>query len=179
MLDDIDQLLQQNRLMHDFVGRHLPFSLADEPTFEPVRYHLGDDDWLELMILYYPEWGWEVHVLERSSDEFDLTDVYLDMLRHVGTTFGIHAHPSQESAQPTILKDILSRLERLERVARQPEAVHSIPSPYLNAEEAADYLRLTVNALYGLVERRKVKPLPGHRKYRFTQDILDAYLMGK
>jgi hypothetical protein len=33
--------------------------------------------------------------------------------------------------------------------------------------------------MYSLVERRKVRPLPGHRKYRFTREMLDAYLRGE
>ena len=52
-------------------------------------------------------------------------------------------------------------------------------SPYLTAQQAADYLQLTVKALYGLVERRKLRPLPGHRRYRFLPQQLDAYLRGE
>lgn len=54
-----------------------------------------------------------------------------------------------------------------------------IKSPYLEAPEAAAYLKITVKALYGLVERRRLRPLPGHRRYRFTKDMLDAYLRGE
>ena len=52
-------------------------------------------------------------------------------------------------------------------------------SPYLTAQQAADYLQITVKALYGLVERRKLRPLPGHRRYRFLPQQLDAYLRGE
>lgn len=52
-------------------------------------------------------------------------------------------------------------------------------SPYLDAAEAAAYLGLTVKALYGHVERRKLQPLPGYRHYRFTREQLDAFLRGE
>jgi hypothetical protein len=59
-------------------------------------------------------------------------------------------------------------------------AVPKVQSPYLNAEEAAAYLRLaSVKQLYGLIERGKLKPLPGSRKLRFTTDMLDEYLSGE
>jgi hypothetical protein len=59
--------------------------------------------------------------------------------------------------------------------ARHPTP--QVKSPYLNAKEAAAYLRLdSVKQLYGLIERGKLKPLPGSRKLRFTTDILDEYL---
>lgn len=60
-----------------------------------------------------------------------------------------------------------------ERPVKPPPEVET---PYLTAEEAAAYLRITLKALYGLVERRKLSPLPGHRRYRFTREMLDEYL---
>jgi excisionase family DNA binding protein len=54
-----------------------------------------------------------------------------------------------------------------------------IESPYLNAQEAADYLGMTVKALYGHVERRKLRPMRGYRKYRFTTEQLDAFMRGE
>ncbi len=55
----------------------------------------------------------------------------------------------------------------------------AIKSPYLTAEEAAAYLRVTLHALYGIVERGKLRPMPGHRRYRFTTTMLDNYLRGE
>jgi hypothetical protein len=58
--------------------------------------------------------------------------------------------------------------------------IPKVESPYLNAKEAAAYLRLDgVKKLYGLIERGKLRPLPGSRKLRFTTDILDEYLSGE
>jgi hypothetical protein len=54
-----------------------------------------------------------------------------------------------------------------------------IESPYLDAQQAADYLGMTVKALYGHVERRKLLPRPGYKKYRFTREQLDAFLRGE
>ena len=62
---------------------------------------------------------------------------------------------------------------------REPTPRPAIQSPYLDAQQAADYLGLTVKALYGHVERRKLQRLPGLRRYRFTKEQLDAFLRGK
>jgi len=66
----VEDCLLEYRRKQDFIGRNLPFSLADDPTLEPVRYHIGDD-WLDLIVLYFPGSGWEVQVLEQSCDDFD------------------------------------------------------------------------------------------------------------
>jgi lactoylglutathione lyase len=50
-------------------------------------------------------------------------------------------------------------------------------SPYLAGPEAAHYLRITMQSLYGLVERRHLVPFRGPRKmYRFTVEMLDDYI---
>jgi excisionase family DNA binding protein len=50
-------------------------------------------------------------------------------------------------------------------------------SPYLDAEQAAAYLGITVSSLYGIVERGHLIPLRGpRRRYRFTKELLDDYL---
>ena len=54
-----------------------------------------------------------------------------------------------------------------------------VESPYLTIEEAAIYARTTVNNIYGLIERRKLKKLPGTRTVLFTKEILDNYLKGE
>lgn len=53
-----------------------------------------------------------------------------------------------------------------------------VPSPYLTAEQAAHYLRTTVKGIYSLLERRKLRKLPGSRTVLFTPDLLDAYVRG-
>ena len=53
-------------------------------------------------------------------------------------------------------------------------------SPYLTAEEAASYLRTTVQGIYSLVKRRKIRPMPGRPgRLLFTRDALDGYLTGR
>jgi excisionase family DNA binding protein len=50
-------------------------------------------------------------------------------------------------------------------------------SPYLDADQAAAYLGITLSSLYGIVERRHLTPLRGpRRRYRFTRELLDEYL---
>ena len=53
-----------------------------------------------------------------------------------------------------------------------------VQSPYLTAEQAAHYLRTTVKGIYSLLERRKLRKLPGSRTVLFTRDLLDAYVRG-
>jgi excisionase family DNA binding protein len=53
-----------------------------------------------------------------------------------------------------------------------------IESPYLTAEQAASYLRTTVKGIYSLLERRKLRKLPGSRTVLFTRDMLDAFVRG-
>ena len=53
-------------------------------------------------------------------------------------------------------------------------------SQYLDAAGACDYLGITRDSLYGLVERNHVVPLRGPRRsYRFTPAMLDEYLCRK
>jgi len=53
-----------------------------------------------------------------------------------------------------------------------------IESPYLTSEQAAEYLRTTVKGIYSLLERGKLKKLPGSRTVLFTREMLDAYVRG-
>jgi excisionase family DNA binding protein len=53
-------------------------------------------------------------------------------------------------------------------------------SPYLTAAEAASYLRTTVQGVYSLVKRRKLRPMPGRPgRLLFTREALDAYLTAR
>ena len=54
-----------------------------------------------------------------------------------------------------------------------------IASPYLTASEAAEYLRTTVQGIYALVKRGRLKPMPGSGKLLFTRDALDECLSRK
>jgi excisionase family DNA binding protein len=49
-------------------------------------------------------------------------------------------------------------------------------SPYLTAIEAALYLRTTVQGVYSLVKRGRLRPMPGSGKLLFTRESLDACL---
>lgn len=53
-----------------------------------------------------------------------------------------------------------------------------IESPYLTSEQAAAYLRTTIKGIYSLLERGKLKKLPGSRTVLFTREMLDAYVEG-
>lgn len=55
----------------------------------------------------------------------------------------------------------------------------NVASPYLTAIEAAAYLRTTVQGIYALVKRGRVKPMPGFGRLRFTREELDASLQRK
>lgn len=51
-----------------------------------------------------------------------------------------------------------------------------VVSPYLTAVEAAAYLRTTVQGIYALVKRGRLKPMPGSGKLLFTRAALDECL---
>ena len=56
----------------------------------------------------------------------------------------------------------------------------TIPSPYLTAEEAAGYLRTTIQGIYSLIKRGKLRSMPGRPgRLLFTRESLDAYLNPK
>jgi len=53
--------------------------------------------------------------------------------------------------------------------------IRTIESPYLTAAEAAVYLRRpSVQAIYSLVKRGRLKPMPGSGRLLFTRDALDV-----
>jgi Helix-turn-helix domain len=55
--------------------------------------------------------------------------------------------------------------------------IRPIESPYLTAAEAAAYLRRpSVQAIYALVKRGRLKPMPGSGRLLFTREALDASL---
>ena len=56
----------------------------------------------------------------------------------------------------------------------------AFPSPYMTAAEAAAYIRSTIQGIYALVKRGRVKPMPGRPgRLLFTRAALDSYLSGK
>jgi excisionase family DNA binding protein len=55
-----------------------------------------------------------------------------------------------------------------------------VPSRYLTACEAAEYLRTSLQGIYGLVKRRRIFPMPGSPgRLLFTRESLDRFLAGK
>ena len=54
-----------------------------------------------------------------------------------------------------------------------------IASPYLTAPEAATYLRTTVQGIYALVKRGRLRPMPGSGKLLFRREALDECLAKK
>jgi Helix-turn-helix domain len=54
--------------------------------------------------------------------------------------------------------------------------IRLIESPYLTASEAAAYLRTTIQGIYSLVKRGRVKPMPGSGRLLFTRQSLDDSL---
>lgn len=55
----------------------------------------------------------------------------------------------------------------------------SISSPYLTAAEAAAYIRTTIQGIYSLVKRGRLKSMPGSGKLLFTREALDECLKRK
>lgn len=61
--------------------------------------------------------------------------------------------------------------------SRCPVETVKVESPYRTASEAAEYLRTTVQGIYALVKRGRLKPMPGSGKLLFTREALDACLL--
>lgn len=58
--------------------------------------------------------------------------------------------------------------------------MNQVESPYMNVLEAAAYIRRTVQAIYSLVKRGRLKPMPGSPgRLLFTRDGLDQFLARK
>jgi len=56
----------------------------------------------------------------------------------------------------------------------------NVVSPYLTAAEAAAYLRTTIQGVYSLVKRGKIRPMPGRPgRLLFIRETLDRYLAGR
>ena len=54
-----------------------------------------------------------------------------------------------------------------------------VATPYLNVVQAAAYLRKTPKAIYGLIERGRLRKMPGSHVCLFTRDMLDEFLRGE
>jgi excisionase family DNA binding protein len=68
----------------------------------------------------------------------------------------------------------------VKQAAERAEVSAMLVSPYLRTEEAALYLRTTVQGIYSLVKRRRLFPMPGRPgRLLFTREALDRYLQGK
>lgn len=52
----------------------------------------------------------------------------------------------------------------------------AVESPYLTAAEAATYLRTTVQGIYALVKRGRLKPVPSSGKLLFAREACDESL---
>jgi hypothetical protein len=64
-----------------------------------------------------------------------------------------------------------------ERACATPASTKINVSPYHTAEEAAEYLRTTVQGVYSLKKRGLLHPLPGRTgRLLFTRESLDRYL---
>ena len=61
------------------------------------------------------------------------------------------------------------------------EQFHPLPveSPYLTIEQAARYLGKTRKAIYGLLDRGKLRKMEGSHVCYFTTDMLDDFLRGE
>lgn len=89
------------------------------------------------------------------------------------------------------LVEITDRLDQLESAlfglldiaGNRVDASHNRrgkKSPYLNSEEAAEYIRTSMSSLYGVINRGHIDPLRGPKdSYRFTTRMLDDYLRRK
>lgn len=60
-----------------------------------------------------------------------------------------------------------------------PDTDPRVSSPFFDVDEAARYLKKTRKAIYGLLERGRLKKLSGSHVCYFTRDMLDDFLRGE
>lgn len=90
---------------------------------------------------------------------------------------GTVSGPAMAAAFLTALNHIGDTTGRIADGLRGKDA-ESVASPYLNAKEAAAYLRTTVKGIYGRVERGQLRRCPGSRELLFTREMLDESAEG-
>ncbi len=150
---------------------------------EGGRCSIGDD-WLDLLPVTDDDGLTEVHILDRSDPDLTLFDAYERLVGRPlreNIMLASDTKPEQQADPVSELRrqveDLYREVAALKRSSQQGRA--KVASPYLTAEEAAQYLGITMDSLYGQVERRRLIPLRGpKRSYRFTTAMLDAYLKG-
>jgi len=75
------------------------------------------------------------------------------------------------------LEDLL--LDILSKLVEQNKAEVNIEKKYLSAEEAANYLNLSLNTLYRHTMNRTIKFYKINRKLYFVREDLDEFVTGK
>ena len=178
---------------HDVGGGHL-VSPTDVVEFTKTRGHkgVGDHVWTaqeycQVFSLTEQELQDQIHrglrVMELANGTIRITETAVDEF-----ISGVKG-----GDDGSVVTELLAQLKRIADslcgphdqqpvatavAAPQAAAVkRSRESPYLDAQQAADYLGITAKSLYGQVERRRIIPLRGPRRtYRFTAKMLDEYL---
>ena len=144
--------------------------IANVPHWGDGKFFLGDNEgnWLyENFIIMFKAWHGAMREVNPSLPEA-LPPHCMDP-KFISDMFKI---PLEKLNAPAAIKR--AKRAKPEKPARPP-----IQSPYFDAPQAAEYLGMTVKALYGHVERRKLQRLRGIRSYRFTKEQLDAFLRGE
>jgi hypothetical protein len=118
-------------------------------------------------------------------DELDLLYGHPDPGDNVWARCGAIVHEAGDHAARAGLADLFQKSRTFgaytgptEAKAFLSECLAALPStPYLDTQQAAEYLGITIKSLYGQVERGLLEPLRGPRNcYRFTTKMLDDYL---
>jgi hypothetical protein len=123
--------------------------------------------------------GLPVHRMEDGSIRITETQVddFLDALS------GKNAHRlemSQLSPHPDLIPVFAQERRTADSLDRvEASKASAIESPYLNIQQASSYLKKTPKALYGLLERGRLKKMPGSYICYFTKESLDNFLNGE
>jgi excisionase family DNA binding protein len=127
-------------------------------TIEDLRKHLQEQfDRLDLACQHNTDWFTDASTAEMVEE-----------CQRLACRFGW----SPIGPEPTRIKgrDALAILGKMLRWADEQ-------CPFLDSSAACNYLGVTEQSLYGLVERKRLIPLRGPRRsYRFTKQMLDQYL---
>jgi hypothetical protein len=116
-----------------------------------------------------------VRITETQVDDF------LDHLAGKGDRPGADRSMSLGSDLSSVIAEVRRIADALDPPPPNSEESHLPPieSPYLNIEQAAIYLKKTPKAIYGLLERSRLKKMPGSHVCYFTKYMLDDFLRGE
>jgi len=152
-------------------------------------YDIEQEEIVTMTLLKHPYSGlyWDDKLIKRyAALEGDGTTLE-EAVQHLVERRGFELvrpedfEPDHTTLLPSLVElgtDIVEGVARIADNMGHP-SLTARETPYYTKEEAAAYLRTTVDGIYGRVERHQLERCPGSREYLFTKEMLDDSAMGR